>query len=82
MAQTTQRDLGFEPADAKTSLARLARACYERGWVMGTSGNFSAVVSRAPLVLTITATGLDKGMLSPESFVHVDANGATVEGSR
>ena len=81
MAQTTQRDLGFAPADAKTSLARLARACYERGWVMGTSGNFSAVVSRAPLVLTITATGLDKGMLSPESFVDVDANGETVEGS-
>ena len=78
MAQTTQRDLGFEPADAETSLALVARACYERGWVMGTSGNFSAVVSRAPLVLTITATGLDKGTLSPEGFVHVDGNGATL----
>jgi len=81
MAQTTQRDSGFERADAETSLARVARSCYERGWVMGTSGNFSAVVSRAPLVLTITATGLDKGSLSPESFVRIDANGATVEGS-
>ena len=81
MAQTTQRDSGFDTADAETFLARIARACYERGWVMGTSGNFSAVVSRVPLVLTITETGLDKGTLSPESFVHIDANGATVEGS-
>lgn len=81
MARTTQRNLGFEPADAETSLARVARACYERGWVMGTSGNFSAVVSRAPLVLTITATGLDKGTLSSESFVRIDANGVMIEGS-
>ena len=81
MAQTTQRDSGFETPDPETSLARVARACYERGWVMGTSGNFSAVVSRVPLVLSITATGLDKGTLSSESFVRVDANGASVEGS-
>ena len=81
MALTTQRGLGLAPVDAKTSLARIARECHERGWAMGTSGNFSAVVSREPLVLTITATGLDKGTLSPESFVRVDANGAMVEGS-
>ena len=81
MAPPTQRDLGSEPAHAETSLARIARECYERGWVMGTSGNFSAVVSRAPLVLTITATGLDKGALSSGSFVRVDANGALLEGS-
>jgi len=48
---------------------------------LGTGGNFSAVVSRQPLVLTITATGLDKGTLSPEGFVRVDASGATIEGS-
>jgi len=81
MAQRTQRDLGPEPADAETYLARVARECHERGWAQGTSGNFSAVVSREPLVLTITATGLDKGALSPESFVRVDANGAKVEGA-
>jgi methylthioribulose-1-phosphate dehydratase len=45
------------------------------------NGNFSAVVSREPLLLTITATGLSKGTLSPENFVRVDANGAIVEGS-
>src|SRR5215472_19229762 len=81
MGQRTQRDLGFERADAEISLARIARECYERGWVMGTSGNFSAVVSREPLVLTITASGLDKGTLSPGSFVRVDAHGTMVGGS-
>ena len=81
MARTIQRDLGPQPADAETCLARVARECHERGWAQGTSGNFSAVVSREPLVLTITATGLDKGTLSQESFVRVDANGVKVEGA-
>jgi methylthioribulose-1-phosphate dehydratase len=62
-------------------LAQIAKECYARGWALGTSGNFSAVVSRKPLVLTITATGLHKGTLSPEDFVRVDANGPVVEGS-
>jgi methylthioribulose-1-phosphate dehydratase len=65
----------------ETLLAQLARDCHARGWVLGTSGNFSAVVSREPLVLTITATGLDKGTLSREHFVRVDASGTVIEGS-
>jgi methylthioribulose-1-phosphate dehydratase len=39
------------------------------------------VVSREPLVLTMTATGLDKGTLSLEHFVRVDASGTVIEGS-
>ena len=62
-------------------LAELAKSCHLRGWALGTSGNFSAVVSREPLVLTITATGLDKGALSTGDFVRVDARGTVVEGS-
>jgi len=61
-------------------LAELGRSCYARGWTLGTSGNFSAVVSREPFVLTITATGLDKGNLLPEHFVRVDAKGKLLEG--
>jgi methylthioribulose-1-phosphate dehydratase len=61
-------------------LAELGRSCYQRGWALGTSGNFSAVVSRTPLVLTITASGLHKGTLSADQFVRVDANGKLVEG--
>ena len=36
----------------ETLLAQLARDCHACGWVLGTSGNFSAVVSREPLVLS------------------------------
>lgn len=62
-------------------LAELGRSCYARGWALGTSGNFSAVVSREPFVLTITATGLDKGRLLPDHFLRVDASGKVLEGA-
>ena len=29
-------------------LAEVGRLCYARGWALGTSGNFSAVVGRNP----------------------------------
>jgi len=38
-------------------------------------------VSREPLVVTITATGLHKGTLSPDNFVRVDAKGTVVGGA-
>src|SRR5262249_8726814 len=63
-----------------TLLAEVGRNCYARGWALGTSGNFSAVVGRDPLCLTITSTGLDKGQLTPEQFVRVDAQGRVKEG--
>jgi methylthioribulose-1-phosphate dehydratase len=61
-------------------LAKLARSCYMRGWLLGTSGNFSAVVSREPFRLAITSTGLDKGALTADQFVRVDASGSVVHG--
>jgi methylthioribulose-1-phosphate dehydratase len=63
-----------------TLLAELGRNSYARGWVLGTSGNFSAVVSRNPFCMAITATGLDKSSLMPEQIVRVDANGTVIEG--
>src|SRR5215510_3620666 len=57
---------------AAGSLAKLGRGFYARGWVLGTSGNFSAVVSREPLRLAITSTGLDKGSLTPVQFLEID----------
>lgn len=62
------------------ALAELSRNFYARGWVLGTSGNFSAVVNRSPLRLAITATGVDKGKLGPAQTVVVDAEGKPVEG--
>jgi methylthioribulose-1-phosphate dehydratase len=62
------------------SLAEVGRSFYSRGWVLGTSGNFSAVVSRDPLRLAITSTGLDKGSLTPAHFLEMDNSGAVVHG--
>jgi methylthioribulose-1-phosphate dehydratase len=71
-------------ADRRDSLAGLLAAAgrdfYGRGWVLGTSGNFSAVASRDPLRLLITASGLDKGALTPEDFLEVGERGEVVKG--
>lgn len=56
-------------------LAEAGRGFYARGWVLGTSGNFSAVLSREPLQLLITPSGADKGRLEPSQFLTVDAHG-------
>jgi methylthioribulose-1-phosphate dehydratase len=62
------------------ALAEIGRNFYERGWVFGTSGNFSAVVSKRPLRLAITATGLDKGALDAEQFLEIDEEARVVRG--
>jgi methylthioribulose-1-phosphate dehydratase len=48
------------------------------GWMRGTSGNLSVVLSQQPLRLAVTASGLDKGELSEADVVAVDANGDPV----
>jgi methylthioribulose-1-phosphate dehydratase len=62
-------------------LAAVGRHCYERGWALGTSGNFSAVVRRDPLTVAITASGVDKGLLEPSHIVAIDSNGRVLQGS-
>jgi methylthioribulose-1-phosphate dehydratase len=63
-----------------SSLAEAAKGFYQRGWTLGTSGNFSAVVSSEPLRLLITSSGVDKGRLSPDQFVQVDGDAKVVAG--
>ena len=62
------------------SLADIGRGFYSRGWVLGTSGNFSAVTSRKPLRLAITSTGLDKGSLAAGQFLEIDDKANVVRG--
>jgi len=61
-------------------LAEVGKGFHARGWVLGTSGNFSTVISREPLRLAITATGLDKGNLSAEQFLEMDESANVVRG--
>jgi methylthioribulose-1-phosphate dehydratase len=63
---------------AARELAAIGRRFYSRAWVMGTSGNFSAVVSRKPLRLAITASSLPKGTLRPSDILQCDDRGRVV----
>src|SRR5688572_15541525 len=62
-------------------LAAVGRRFHARGWVLGTSGNFSAVVSHDPLRLAITASALDKGALDATQILHVGEDGLVVSGT-
>lgn len=63
------------------NLAEVGKNFYSRGWVLGTSGNFSSVISREPLRLAITSRGLDKGKLTLAQFLEIDGAGNVVGGS-
>jgi methylthioribulose-1-phosphate dehydratase len=52
---------------------------YSRGWVLGTSGNFSAVIRRKPLQLAITASSVSKGALRPRDVLVVGSDGVPVK---
>jgi methylthioribulose-1-phosphate dehydratase len=62
-------------------LARIGSRFDQRGWVRGTSGNFSAVLSREPLRLAITASGAFKGELRPDQILEIDESGAVTNPS-
>jgi methylthioribulose-1-phosphate dehydratase len=62
-------------------LAEVGRLFYARGWVLGTSGNFSAVASRNPLTIAITTSGVDKGLLEAAHIVEIDERGRVLRGS-
>jgi methylthioribulose-1-phosphate dehydratase len=77
--------LTFMPENVREivgGLVSVARGFYARGWLMGTSGNLSAVVEREPLRLAITASGVDKGELKPEQILLVDENVQVLSGAR
>ena len=57
------------------ALREVGAMLWQRGWSVGTSSNYSVVVSREPLELLITASGKDKGRLARTDFVRIDANG-------
>jgi methylthioribulose-1-phosphate dehydratase len=57
---------------AASTISEIGREFHLRGWVLGTSGNFSAVLHREPMLLAITSTGSDKGHLSVEQILEID----------
>jgi methylthioribulose-1-phosphate dehydratase len=65
------------PQQETDELCATARACYARGWVPATSGNFSL---REQSRIFITPSGLDKGTLTPADLLEIDLEGRAVSG--
>ena len=61
---------GFK--EVAVGLAGIAKGFHARGWLLGTSGNLSAVVQREPLRLAMSPSGIDKGELTPEQVLSID----------
>jgi methylthioribulose-1-phosphate dehydratase len=68
--------------DSAAQLAECGKEFYRRGWVMGTSGNFSALLEHEPFRLCITASGNDKGALAAEThFLEINHDAGILSGS-
>src|SRR5882762_5642944 len=61
-----------------SQLTEVGRRFYARGWVLGTSGNFSVVSSRQPLRLAVTASSVHKGQLGASDVLLCDERGVAV----
>ena len=55
-----------------TVLVQTAIGLHGRGWLLGTSGNLSAVVTADPLRMAITRSGIDKGELTASDILLID----------
>jgi methylthioribulose-1-phosphate dehydratase len=67
--------------EAARALADVSRRLDARGWVLGTSGNFSAVVRREPLRMAITPSATLKSELGPDQIVEIDGWGSAQGGA-
>ena len=69
-----------DPKKLATELAETGRAFHARGWALGTSGNYSAVLREKPLRLLITSSGVDKAYLSKKHFLEIDERANLLRG--
>ena len=56
-------------------LRECGRLFHSRGWSVGTSSNYSAVIPGDPVELIVTASGKDKGRLERGDFVRLGSSG-------
>ena len=57
----------------------IGRDFHARGWALGTSGNFSALVSRQPLMLAITASAVSKSAIGINDIVLVGPRATAID---
>jgi methylthioribulose-1-phosphate dehydratase len=65
-------------SEIAAEIVSVARSFHARGWLLGTSGNLSAVVQREPLRLAISPSGVDKGELAAAQVLSIDENARIV----
>jgi methylthioribulose-1-phosphate dehydratase len=61
-----------------STLSAVARGFHARGWLLGTSGNLSAVVQREPLQLAMSPSGVDKGELTAQQVLTIDEDARVI----
>lgn len=61
-------------------MAAAGREFHRRGWLTGTSGNFSVLLARKPLRICVTANGLEKYGLDETNFLELDEDAEILEG--
>ena len=61
-----------------STLASVAKSFHARGWLLGTSGNLSAVVQREPLRLAMSPSGIDKGELTAQQVLTIDEHAKVI----
>lgn len=67
-------------SELSLKMMRIGREFHGRGWLLGTSGNMSTMVSYNPFIIAITASGLDKGNLTEEGILVMDGSGKVLSG--
>jgi len=71
-----------EAPELRRLLVEIGRRFHASRWMLGTSGNLSAVVARDPLRLIMTPSGAHKGRLSEADLVEIGEDGSTVAPGR
>lgn len=65
-------------SELASQLVSIARSFHARGWLLGTSGNLSAVLQHEPLRLAMSPSGVDKGELATAQVLTIDENARVV----
>jgi methylthioribulose-1-phosphate dehydratase len=80
MIQTPKTNMPLtEHENLIEQLRECGRLFHQRGWSVGTSSNYSVVISNEPVELIVTASGKDKGRLDQDDFVHIGPAGNPIE---
>lgn len=73
--QNTNKD---HHKQAAQGLIQTGKYFFDRGWSLGTSSNYSVVLSHEPLTLLITGSGKDKGRLTENDLVTINEHAHTL----